>query len=405
MKKVLVIGAGAQGGPCASILAGEEGVEEIRLGDIDLALAKKVAEKIKSEKVQPIPLDASIKEDVMAAAQGVDVLINLTHLKFNEVIMAAALAVKTHYVDTASTTEFLEDWISGEELKFHQEFKDAGKTALAGCGFAPGIANILTRHACDPMDRVEKIIIRVGRKSPSAAEEVVSAWKPTWSPEILLEDYSEPPMILKNGEFVQVPIFSNPETYSFPEPVGDLLLSSHMHEEPYMIPPVYLDKGLQTFDFKYPVDKLVGAFIKMGFASDEAVDIHGTKVVPRDVLMKLVKRPGNKFFEENDETILQSDLTGIMDVSVEGEKGGKKRSHKISYVFTHGPNHERQRQLFKTFGTTMVYVALPAVVGAKMCVNGEVENGVVSPDVLDPGKFFAGMSERGVPFEFDENIT
>jgi saccharopine dehydrogenase-like NADP-dependent oxidoreductase len=121
--------------------------------------------------------------------------------------------------------------------------------------------------------------------------------------------------------------------------------------------------------------------------------------------MKLVKRPGNKFFEENDETILQSDLTGIMDVSVEGEKGGKKRSHKISYVFTNGPNHERQRQLFKTFGTTMVYVALPAVVGAKMCVNGEVENGVVSPDVLDPGKFFAGMSERGVPFEFDEHIT
>ena len=39
MKKVLVIGAGAQGGPCASILAGEEGVEKILLGDIDLDLA------------------------------------------------------------------------------------------------------------------------------------------------------------------------------------------------------------------------------------------------------------------------------------------------------------------------------------------------------------------------------
>ena len=41
MRKVLVIGAGAQGGPCASILAGEEGVVEIGLGDIDLALAQK----------------------------------------------------------------------------------------------------------------------------------------------------------------------------------------------------------------------------------------------------------------------------------------------------------------------------------------------------------------------------
>jgi saccharopine dehydrogenase-like NADP-dependent oxidoreductase len=404
MKKVLVIGAGAQGGPCASILAGEEGVEEIRLGDIDLGLAQKVAEKIGSEKVKPFKLDASKKEEIIAAAQGVDVIINLTHLKFNDVIMEAALAVKTHYVDTASTTIFLEDWISGEEIKYHQEFMDIGKTALAGSGFAPGIANVFARHACDQMDRVKSIIIRVGRKSPSASAEVVSAWKPTWSPEILLEDYSEEPMTFKDGEFVQVPIFSNPETYTFPEPIGDLLLSSHMHEESYMIPPVYKDKGLQFFDFKYPVDKLVGAFIKMGFASDEAIDVKGVKVVPRDVLMKLVKRPGNKFFQENDETILGSDLTGMMDVSVEGELDGKKRTHNISYRFTDGPNHERQRQLFKTFGTTMVYVALPAVVGARMCVNGEVENGVVSADVLDPEKFFGGMSERGVPFEFDENI-
>ena len=34
--KVLVIGAGAQGGLAASILSGEEHVTEIRLGDSDL---------------------------------------------------------------------------------------------------------------------------------------------------------------------------------------------------------------------------------------------------------------------------------------------------------------------------------------------------------------------------------
>ena len=165
MKKVLVIGAGAQGGPCASILAGEEGVEEIRLGDIDLALAHKVTDKINSGKVEAFKLDASSEEDVIAAAEGVDVVINLTHLKFNDTIMAAALAAETHYVNTASDTPFLENWISGHEPNLHREFKTIGKTALAGCGFAPGIANVLTRHACDQMERVEKIIIRVGRKS------------------------------------------------------------------------------------------------------------------------------------------------------------------------------------------------------------------------------------------------
>jgi saccharopine dehydrogenase-like NADP-dependent oxidoreductase len=405
MKNVLIVGAGAQGGPCASILAGEKGIEEIRLGDIDVGLAKKVADRVGSKKIQPLQLDASDKDAVVAAAMGVDILINLTHLKFNDILMEAALAAQTHYIDTASNTAFLEEWISGRDPKFHQDFIDIRKTALAGCGFAPGIANVLTRYACDQMDRVETIIIRVARGGGEVADEVVSEWKPTWSPEILLEDYAESPMLLKDGEFVQVPIFSNPETYTFPEPLGDVLLSSHMHEEPYLIPKFYRDKGLKNLDFKYPVDKLVGAFIKMGFADDKAIDVGGVKVVPRDVLMKLVKRPGNKFFEEDESSILQSELTGIMAVSVEGERDGEKLTHLLNYRFTNGPDHKRQQALFKAYGTTLVYVALPAVVGAKMCVNGEVEHGVVSPDSLDPGAFFSGMSARGVPFHLDEEIT
>jgi lysine 6-dehydrogenase len=405
MKKVLVIGAGAQGGPCTSILAGEAGVEEIRLGDIDLDLAQRVATRINSDKVTPLRLDASKKDQVITAAQGVDVIINLTHLKFNEIIMAAALAAETHYVDTASNTPFLETLISGDEPKMHREFKEIGMTALAGCGFAPGITNVLTRYACDQLDRVEKIIIRVGRKSASASEEVVSEWEPTWSPEILLEDYSEPPMQFVDGEYVQVPIFSNPETYTFPEPVGDLLLSSHMHEEPYMIPKFYMEKGLQHFDFKYPVDKLAGAFIKMGFASKEPIEVNGVKVAPVDVLMKLVKRPGNKFIAENEASLLKSDLIGIMDVSADGKRQGESVTYTISHRFTDGPNHERQRHLFNTYGTTMVHVALPAIVGARMCVLGELESGVITPDRIEPQKFISGMEARGVPFEFTERVS
>jgi saccharopine dehydrogenase-like NADP-dependent oxidoreductase len=79
--------------------------------------------------------------------------------------------------------------------------------------------------------------------------------------------------------------------------------------------------------------------------------------------------------------------------------------HTISYRFTDGPNKALQRQLFETFGTTMVYVALPAVVGARMCVKGELESGVISPDSLDPQKFFSGMEARGAPFEFQETFT
>lgn len=121
--------------------------------------------------------------------------------------------------------------------------------------------------------------------------------------------------------------------------------------------------------------------------------------------MKLVQRPANTFLSENEQTILQSELTGIMDVSVEGQRKGESVTHLISYRFTDGPNKARQRQLFNSYGTTLLHVALPAMVGAKMCLDGTVESGVISPDSLDPKLFFKGMADRGVAFDFVERIS
>lgn len=171
------------------------------------------------------------------------------------------------------------------------------------------------------------------------------------------------------------------------------------------MPRYYLEKGLQEVDFKYPVDTLAGAFVKMGFADDQPIDVKGAQVVPRDVLMQLVKRPGNVFLDETEESILQSELTGIMDICVQGEQGGEKITHRISYKFSDGSDKQRQLQYYQVYGTTLVYVALPALVGAKMCTQGEVESGVLAPDVLEPGRFFKGMAARGMPFMFEETFV
>ena len=87
MKKVLVVGAGAQGGPCASILARDKDVSEIVLGDIDLDLANKVKDKIKSDKISVMKVHAGKLEDIERAAKGVDAIINLTLTAFNSNIL------------------------------------------------------------------------------------------------------------------------------------------------------------------------------------------------------------------------------------------------------------------------------------------------------------------------------
>lgn len=120
MKKI-VVGAGAQGGPCASILAGEDSVSEIRLGDKNFDIANKVAERINSKKIIPLNLDASKKDALTKAAEGVDAIMNFTLIEFNDIIMEAAIACPAHYIDTACNTHFLEHWITGNDPKYHKE--------------------------------------------------------------------------------------------------------------------------------------------------------------------------------------------------------------------------------------------------------------------------------------------
>jgi saccharopine dehydrogenase-like NADP-dependent oxidoreductase len=402
MQKILVIGAGGQGGPCVSILARDEQVSEIRLGDINFELASKVAEKIGRSKVEPMELDAGKKEAVIKAAEGVDALINLTLIDFNDNILEAALATKAHYVDTACNYEYLMQMVENKPLKYSSEFKALGKTALIGCGATPGMSNVCIRYVCDQMDTVEKIYLRAGYAEIGDSQEVVRAWDPGWSPEIALADFAEPPMIFENGQYKKVPIFSRTENYQFPEPVGSLLIASHSHEEPYTLP-YYIEKGLKEVDFKYPVDPMAGAFVKMGFADDREIDVNGVRVVPRDVLMKLAPRPANAFLGETEANLVQSsDYAWIMEITVDGVKDGAACSYCLTDLSL--MDKDTKLRLFHKFGSSHIGVALPAVVGAKMCLADNTDTGVISSECLDPITFFKFMAQMGAPVSFDEKI-
>jgi len=167
MKKVLVVGTGAQGGPCASILSRQKDVSNIVLGDIDVGLATRVKEKIKSDKVTVMKLDASKIEEIEKAARGSDVIINLTPLDFNVNIMGVALSSGIPYVDAASWNDVFE--VDSKFEKTDSEFKQAGLTAFTNCGATPGISNVMARYVCcllytSPSPRDQR-----GSRMPSSA--------------------------------------------------------------------------------------------------------------------------------------------------------------------------------------------------------------------------------------------
>ena len=393
-RKVLVVGAGAQGGPCASILSRQEDVSKIVLGDIDIDLATRVKEKIKSDKVTVVKLDASKIEEIEQAASGADVIINLTLPEFNENIIKAALNTSSHYVDAAG---FFDS--ESEFAKTDNAFKKAGLTAFTGCGASPGITNVMARYACDKLDEVDEIRVKIGSRALGKPEDVVRGWEPTWSPETALTDYAAKSTVFENGEYKEYPPFSGSEEYPFPEPVGPASVAYHSHEEPITLPR-FIGKGIRYCDFKYPIDPIAGALVKMGFASYKPIDVKGNKVAPIHVLMKLVRQPVGTFLVENEEIArLLATVAYVLIVEVKGTSSGEKVHYTLSMP---SMTANENVWLFKKFGTAEIMIALPSVIAAKMCLSGEAPHGVIAPECVDPVRFLKISADMGAPLNLHE---
>lgn len=401
-KKALIVGAGAQGGPCASILARDEDISEIVLGDIDLNLANRVRDRIKGGKIRTVKVDASSVESIEAAAKGVDVIINLTLLQFDFNVIQAAVRSGAHYVDAAYSEPLKSEIMQGRPLSLNDQFKKLGLTALISCGGSPGVTNVMARYTADKLDSIDEIHVRLGAKPLEKPKEVVRAWQPTWSPEVALTDYAIEAAGFIDGKYTKHPPFSGCEEYSFPDPVGPVTVCHHAHDESVTLPH-FIDKGIKNCTFKYPVDATAGSLVKMGFASKEAIDVRGAKVAPIHVLLKLVHAPIDTFFTEDEKTA-GAPVTHLyfMLVEVKGTKSGENVMYKLAKP---SATTEENLEYYRRFGTTKIGVALPAIVGAKMCMEGEASRGIIAPECLNPMRFMKRMADMGAPVKFMETSS
>jgi len=401
--KVLVVGVGCQGGSCASILARDKDISGIVLGDIDIDLANKVKNKINSKKITAVKLDASKVEDIERAAKGVDVIINLVVPEFNTNIMKAALRSGTQYVDAAMDYPTMAQLTKRKPLTMDSEFKQAGLTALIACGGTPGLSDVLAKYACDKFDQLDSIRVRCSGEMRRKPKEIISAWDPGWSPKTALLDYAKEPIVFEDGEYKRYPPFSGREEYDF-VPFGKVVLVHHLHEEAAMLP-YFIGKGLKYVDFKYPMDIQAGDLIQLGFASDKRVDVKGVKISPWDVLEKLVRSPANDFFTEEEIAKSPVDFDKSFVIEVKGTKSGNAMEYTLSYPYPLFATTEERLELFRKFGTFNVYVALPAIVGAKLCVQGKASKGMIAPECLEPMDFLKEMSAMGCPVKVHEVLS
>ncbi|MDD4583923.1 MAG: saccharopine dehydrogenase NADP-binding domain-containing protein [Eubacteriales bacterium] len=397
--KVLIVGAGGQGGPCASILSRDKNVDEIRLVDLDGLIAERVASKIGSSKVKPGTVNATVVEDVAAAAKGVDVIIDFVMPWMASYVMKGALKAGANYVNSAFDTPFWEELADGKTLSLNKEFNEAGLTALLGCGMAPGFVNVMARLYCDKLDIIDSVKIRLGKRKTGGGEydDYIKPWSPGWAPIQALKDSNDNAICFSDGQQNYVPPFDGIEEWQFPEPVGKLLVSHHSHEEPYSVPSS-IGKGIKYCDFKYFLHSQPAALVALGLASDKEVDVKGIKVKPIDLVAAILPKPGNAFIDEDPSKFAYNDAHNFvaMDVEVKGKKDDKERSYLIHLSNMNVPG----KPIYDLFGTSLVNVALPAVTGAKQILEGGYK-GVIFAEKLNPQRFLDLMMETGYPYKWD----
>lgn len=397
--KILIVGAGGQGGPCASILSKMNEVEEIRLADLFQENAQKVKDKVNSPKIKPLALDATDETQVAEAGQGIDVIMDFSLPWMASHVMKGSLQVGAHYVNSAFDTPFWEELSTGQPLSLDKEFAEAGLTALLGCGMAPGIVNVIARLHCDKLDQVESIKIRLGKKNTSVEEydEYKNPWNPGWSPIQALKDCNDSAVVYENGKYQYTPPYSGMEKWTFPAPVGELLLNHHSHEEPYSLPRT-IGKGLSYCDFKYYLHPQPASLVALGLASDKEVEFGGNKVKPIDFVAALLPKPGNTFLAENPANYAKADEHHhvYMDIEVKGKKGNKETTY-----LAHLPNmNVPGKPISDLFGTAYVNVALPAVIGAMEIMEG-AKKGVIFAEELDPEKYLQRLQATGYPYRWE----
>lgn len=384
MKKVLVLGTGAQGSTAARRLNEEPAVGEIICADYNMDAVEELVASL--DKAVGVRCDAYNIDSIIECAQGADLIVNALPLDFGKNVLDAALAVKANYQDFSSSTAFDEDlimgWVRGMKYQLEEygpRFREIGKLAVIGTGSAPGLICCATRDAMKYLDTCDTIYNFVWEGVE--ARRFQPFW---WSPETAIDDMSLPALEYVNGEIRTCEAFGDPVVRKYDYMDKEITFLNHNHDEPvqYGINAEKYFKGCRNAYFKYAGTGMDFAYplYRAGLLTNEEVEIKGRKVVPLDVILNYIPKPPkfeHEIREIIDEGIISDD--GCMVVEAYGKKDGKDILVE-NHVFAPG-----LAESFERAGMTgeMYLTGQGGFLFSKMFVNDDFDmTGVITSDML-----------------------
>ncbi len=239
--RIFVLGVGGTGSLLAHLLVRQG--HTVWCGDRDPERAKKFLGK--KSGIEVVETNARNLWSIVRAARGCNLLVNASPAVFNEIILRAALRLRSHYIDLNS--HLTRSLFKPEQLRFNKRFAGKNRVALICTGAAPGLTNLLAKRGSELLDSVESIQLRLFESTES--KDPVS----TWSPEGAYDEAISSPRIYRNGKFVLAKRFAEREKFRFPPPIGETTVYLAAQDEvcmlPYAIPIREMDAKIGGNDF------------------------------------------------------------------------------------------------------------------------------------------------------------
>lgn len=374
--KIGVLGSGLMGTEAARDLVNNKDVQVVGLADVDSGKLKRAEQTIDSKKLATAKVDASDSGELGKFMKRFDVVINALFYSFNEMVAKTGIDVGTHVVDLGGHIGGMTDRV----LSLDDKAKSKGVTIIPDLGVAPGMINILTGYGASKLDQLKEIKLYVG--GIPVRPEPPLGYNHVFSMEGVFDHYTDPSLIIRDGEQKLIPSLSEVEEIYF-EKFGPLE-AFHTSGGTSTLTQSYSDvQTLEYMTIRYPghAEKFKLLVDLNLTKKDMEVEVEGKKVNPRKVVLQAID-PIVDLRDKEDAVLLR--------VAVTGMKKGEPRTYQY------------EMQTFKDTSrniTAMARVTASTIsIVAQLIAAGTIaKRGVYPPERAVPGEvYIAALKERGI---------
>ncbi|MGZ4277083.1 MAG: saccharopine dehydrogenase family protein [Solirubrobacteraceae bacterium] len=363
--RVAVLGAGGVISPAIVRDLGESvEASSLHLLDLDGERAAVAAQKHGAGKASAAAVDATDQRALAAALTDSDLLVNAASYRVNLPAMDAALAAGCHYVDLGGLYH-----VARRQYERGPAFERAGLTAVLGCGAGPGKTNVMAAWAAADLDAVAAVHCA----SAGLDEQPPDGLALPYALATLVDEVTVPPVVVRDGEAIELEALAPGGEIAFPEPVGVRTSTIYtLHSEVLTLPATL---GARECDFRLSLGPgVLDALV-------EAVRSGAADGAPRPAL------PSARTWS-------------AQRVDVTGTRAGEEVT--VSATALTAP-HERWG-----LGGGIVSTGAVAAATVRLLARGALgdRTGTLPPEVaLRPEPLFAELSQRGCRFDITTNTN